>query len=135
MRFFFYGTLMDAEVRAAVLDALAPHVVEPARLTGWRRIPVAGAGFPTIVRDPAGLVEGVLARGLDHIACRRLTAYEGPEYALVDIAVSVGERSIAAMMFTTVGHSLKAGIGDWDFAAWQRRYKRETLAALARRLR
>ena len=42
--FFFYGTLMDAGVRRAVLGAKAPKRLEPATLIGWRRFT---AGIPT----------------------------------------------------------------------------------------
>ncbi|MBL8834369.1 MAG: gamma-glutamylcyclotransferase, partial [Rhodospirillales bacterium] len=46
MRFFFYGTLIDPDVRRAVLGRLAPASVEPATLKGWRRFSAKGVTFP-----------------------------------------------------------------------------------------
>jgi hypothetical protein len=42
MRFFFYGTLMDEDIRRAVLGDRAPDAVEPATLIGYRRMAAAG---------------------------------------------------------------------------------------------
>jgi hypothetical protein len=61
LRFFFYGTLIDADVRRLVLGRLAPDEVEPATLSGWRRVKLAGVTYPGIVPDAKGWVEGVLA--------------------------------------------------------------------------
>ncbi len=51
--YFFYGTLMDAAVRAAVLGRLLPKTaIRAAELAGWRRVYRSGATFPVSCRPP-----------------------------------------------------------------------------------
>ena len=45
MRFFFYGTLMDEDVRRAVLGVRSLAPTERATLEGWRRVKMAGDVF------------------------------------------------------------------------------------------
>ncbi|CAN0557895.1 unnamed protein product, partial [Laminaria digitata] len=48
--FFFYGTLIDADVRAAVLGSFTEsETVLPDRLPGWRRAGLRGRRYPVIV--------------------------------------------------------------------------------------
>ena len=132
MRFFFYGTLIDADVRRLVLGRLAPDEVEPATLKGWRRVKLAGLTYPGMVADPKGSVPGVLARGLDRVARQRLVRYEGDEYELVPVEVVAGNgKTVSAVTFVS-GRALKRAAGSWEIADWQRRHKRRFLASLAR---
>src|SRR5690606_32610492 len=79
--FFFYGTLLDDDVRAAVLGRTAPACAPvPAVLAGFRRVPVSGRSFPALIADPRGRVDGALLAGLDAAAAARLSYFEGPEY-------------------------------------------------------
>lgn len=134
MRFFFYGTLIDPDVRRLVLGRHAPTAIEPARLEGWRRLPLAGATYPVIVRDPAAAVAGILVRGLDAGARGLLVRYEGPEYELLPVEVLTGsDRRVAASVFAPRSGRARRGRGEWDFAEWARRHKRRFVATLARR--
>lgn len=134
MRFFFYGTLIDPDVRRLVLGRHAPVAVEPARLEGWRRLPLAGATYPVIVRDPAAAVDGVLVRGLDASARALLVRYEGSHYELAPVDVATGRgRRIAANVFVPRPGRVRRGRGEWDFSDWARRHKRRFMATLARR--
>jgi len=133
MRFFFYGTLIDPDVRRLVLGHLAPAEVEAAVLPGWKRVPLPGVTYPTILRAAEASVKGVLARGLNAAARRRLIDYESDDYDLIDVEVTVaGERRIAAHVFAGKPTQVR-GPGLWTFAAWQRRHKRRFIASLARR--
>jgi hypothetical protein len=133
MRFFFYGTLIDPDVRRLVLGPLAPAAVEPASLSGWRRVPLPGVTYPTILRAPLASVDGVLARGLDAAGRRRLIDYESDDYDLIDVEVTIAAgRRLAALAFVGKPGQVR-GVGLWEFTAWQRRHKRRFVAALARR--
>lgn len=134
MRFFFYGTLIDPDVRRLVLGRRAPTEVEPARLAGWRRVPVAGTTYPAIVRDPLAVVDGILVRGLDAGALALLERYEGSEYEvlLVEVETASG-RHVAAQTFALRPRRVRRRHGEWDFNDWERRHKRRFIAALARR--
>jgi hypothetical protein len=133
VRFFFYGTLIDADVRRLVLGGHAPAAVEQATLKGWRCVPLADVTYPTIVRDGNGSVPGVLARGLSDAARQALVRYEGEEYDLLEVEVSAASgKTLPALIFAMKPGEGKSAPGVWDLALWQRRHKRRFLAALAR---
>jgi hypothetical protein len=75
VRFFFYGTLIDPDVRRLVLGTRAPMSVEPATLAGWRRVCLPKVTYPAVLRAAREVVDGVLVRGLDAEARRRLVDY------------------------------------------------------------
>jgi Gamma-glutamyl cyclotransferase, AIG2-like len=136
VRFFFYGTLVDPDVRRAVLGPYAPRSVEPASLSGWRRVPVRGKTYPVIVADPAATVDGVLARGLNAAARRRLEHYEGDDlYAVADVEVALTDRLrlVPARVFVAKAAGIHRGRGTWTIATWRRRHKRRFLLTLGRR--
>ena len=133
MRFFFYGTLVDADVRRAVLGPQAPQRIEPATLRGWRRAPVRGRTYPVIVADPAAEVDGVLARGLSAAAKHRLERYEDVDlYALAELDVLPAGRAqpVPALVFVARTTGVPLAPGTWEFAPWQRRYKQRYLLTL-----
>ena len=141
MRFFFYGTLIDPDVRRVVLGPHAPRRVEPARLQGWRRAAVPGRTYPVIVIDAGAHVDGVLVHGLGTAARRRLERYEDADlYALLRIGVLAGgRRRFPALVFAAKSAGRAGGWGTrkvietWDFAAWRRRDKQRLLMSLRRR--
>ena len=123
MRFFFYGTLMDPDLRALVIGRTAGIEIEPATLLGWRRRRAAGFAFPVAVPAPGRRVEGVLARGLDRAAQRRLRHYEEDDYRLVRVAVRIARngRSVSAFLFAPARGRFPSGRGEWRLGRWQRR--------------
>ncbi len=135
MRFFFYGTLIDPDVRRAVLGRLAPVEAEPAVLRGWRRVPAAGKTYPVIVADPRGAVDGVVVRGLDRAARRRLERYEDDFYELIAVEVTLtGSGHKLETLVFAAGQQLSCRTArSWDLADWQRRHKRRFLATLRQR--
>jgi len=120
MDFFFYGTLIDADVRGHVLGARAAKVsIVPASLAGYRCVRVAGASFPGLVPDRAARTYGVIARGLGRADIDKLIRYEGIGYRLASAsAKTAGGRILNARVFLP-----KPGIQltdeDWSFAVWQ----------------
>ncbi|QNT68222.1 gamma-glutamylcyclotransferase family protein [Defluviicoccus vanus] len=130
--YFFYGTLMDAAVRAAVLGPrtdLPP--VEAASLSGYGRLYMRGATYPVLVPAPQQEVEGVLLHEVDANAERRLVRFEGDAYwqAMVTVA---GRRSgsIAACCFLPVNNNLADETRPWDLATWRRRHRRRYLTRI-----
>lgn len=135
MRFFFYGTLMDAEVRRAVLGARAPAATEGATLEGWRRLTLDGVGYPVIVRAAGERMEGVVVRGLDGVALDRLRRYEGPDYVLATLSVRLVDsgRDLAVQAFVPRPGLRVIGRPGWDLGQWQREARPRFLARLAGR--
>ena len=123
--YFFYGTLMDAAVRAVVLGPrtdLSP--VEAAILAGYRRLSMRGATYPVLVPAPQQVVEGVLLRGLDADAERRLVSFEGAAYRQATVTV-VGRWSepTKARCFLPVSDDLADASRPWEPATWRCRHR------------
>jgi hypothetical protein len=128
--FFFYGTLLDADVRALVMGAGAPATLEPATLTAWRRVAHPRETYPMIVPAADAEVEGAIARDLTEDTVARLVTYEGPEYliAAVDVRLADGTQ-VAAEVFVPISPPVGADT-PWDLATWQRRHKQRYLARM-----
>jgi hypothetical protein len=131
MRCFFYGTLMDEDVRRAVLGVRSLAPIEKATLKGWRRVKMAGVTYPMIVRARNHKVDGLLMHGIDAPARDLLQRYEGDEYTMLGVEVETGDGSIlTAKMFVPRPGLTVRGRGPWDLETWRRRHKRRFLGGL-----
>jgi gamma-glutamylcyclotransferase (GGCT)/AIG2-like uncharacterized protein YtfP len=131
--FFFYGTLMDAGVRRAVLGGKAPKRVEPATLLGWRRFTAKGATFPIVMADGRGRVRGLLAYGISEAAQALLDAYEGPDGYRAERWIVEREDGarVKAMVYVPDGsNAVRPGKEPWDLAEWQAAHKAAFIAKL-----
>ena len=80
--FFFFGTLMDPDVLQLVLGRKVSDAdLASARLHGWRRVRTAREPYPTLVRDPSGVVEGICLLRAGRGDERRIRHFENEEYA------------------------------------------------------
>jgi len=132
MYFFFYGTLLDGDVRRTVLGPLAGRLeTESAQLRDWQRVYFAGRVYPVITPRAGRAVEGCLLRGVPGSAASRLRRFEGREYRLArfEVATAAGER-VTAGAFVGSGRTAPTA-RPWHLEDWQRYHK----AALLRRLR
>ena len=126
-RYFFYGTLIDADVRSAVLGNAAVNLpVYEDTLPGWRRVLMAGKTYPVIVRSPAHEVSGVRVAIAGSQARQRLTYFEGPEYHIERVTLASGAQ---ADVFTG-SQQARPGTRSWDFDAWQKGDKARFLARI-----
>jgi Gamma-glutamyl cyclotransferase, AIG2-like len=133
MRFFFYGTLLDADVTALVLGRrLPPAAFVPARLPGHTRRRAKGVSYPVLVRDPGGEVPGAIVGGLSARDVARLVAYEGPRYRIAPLKVKVAGALTTVSVFEPVEERFQPVDGSWDLALWQRRDKRPFVGRLRR---
>ena len=96
MRIFAYGTLRDPATFRRVTGTAAPvQAALPAILPGFRRAPLAGTPYDTLVRDSAGEVEGLLIE-VDRAMLVRLHRYEERLYRFRPVHVRVGTLRIQA---------------------------------------
>ncbi|HUN50909.1 MAG TPA: gamma-glutamylcyclotransferase family protein [Candidatus Sulfotelmatobacter sp.] len=125
MRFFFFGTLMDADIRGIVLGRPLPdRQCLAAGIGGYRRVFAAGKDFPLLVTESGGRVCGVLVGGLSRVEAARLRHFEGDDYQLARRPVDLPDGSrCTAHLFLALAR-LHPTDEDWDFAAWRRRHKR-----------
>ena len=122
MDFFFYGTLMDEEVRRAVLRRALPAArLQAASLGGYRRVCMAGAPYPVLVASAADdRVDGLLARGLSAADSARLLRYEGFAYLMKMLPVEIGAaRRVNARVFLPRGN-VRITSDPWTLSEWQR---------------
>jgi gamma-glutamylcyclotransferase (GGCT)/AIG2-like uncharacterized protein YtfP len=128
LRFFFYGTLMDADVRAAVLEnSGGDRPVEPATLAGYRRVFLRRRHYPVVVAERSSSVAGFLSAELDLRAKARLDDFETEEYDCVECAVSRADGSQVPAWTYVASRLARPTNIDWDLAAWQRNHKRNLL--------
>jgi hypothetical protein len=71
------------------------RAARPALLRGWRRAVLRGTPYPTLVRDDAGAVHGLLA-DVAPAVLSRLHAYEGRLYRFVPVRVLCDGATLAA---------------------------------------
>ncbi len=128
VRLFFFGTLMDPEVRAIVMGRQMPDdAVEPAVVQGFRRVFVAGRHYPMLLAHASGWVDGTLVSGLDAETVHRLQVYEGWEYSLSPLRVRTASgQTVLAQVFMCPPH-VAPDRRPWRLAEWQRRHKRRFL--------
>ena len=124
MRYFFYGTLLDPDVRAHILGAwINRRDLPAARLPGYRRVQIRGRHYPVVVPAPGEAVEGVLAAGLDRGAVLRLARFESDEYVDAERTVLVDDgRALRARVFVA-GPLANPSDTAWTVEIWQRRHK------------
>lgn len=127
MNLFFFGTLMDPEVRALVMGRdVHPEQVEPAIAQGFRRVFIAGRHYPMLLAHASGWVEGTLVTGVDAVSLHRLQVYEGWEYTLQPIQVQASGRKVMAHVFMS-RPKVAPDRRPWRLDQWQRRHKRTFL--------
>lgn len=132
MRYFFYGTLLDADVRRHILgDWIDRRALEPAWLGGFRRVYLRGRSYPVVIPDRREAVEGLLAQGLDRRAQINLDRFESDEYiaAIRPVRLEDG-RNLPARVFLASALAFPTD-RPWSITDWQRDHKR----AFARRHR
>ncbi len=130
-RLFVYGTLLDADLRRAILGPGARQLRETtAALIGYRRVALPGGTYPTLRRDPAARVDGSVLEGLDRTMEARVVASEGDEFLYASRPVRVaGRRPVMAGLFLP---RLPPPAGPpWDLEDWRRRHKARVLRRAA----
>jgi hypothetical protein len=130
---FFYGTLMDPDVLAAVIGRPASGVRRRrAFVEGYRRFHRLGATYPILVPAPDSRIDGVLALGLRPADTARLIAFEGSDYHLVEVPVRTVWRGPSRAMVFMPRPEVMASLEEWTLVAWTRRHKKEYLRRLRR---
>lgn len=131
-RFFFYGTLCDAAVRARVLGAAENAIsVRPATAPGWCAVYARGHDFPVLVPRRGDSAPGLVVNGLVRDAVQHLIAYEDSGYRIgaVVVVTEAGDH-VRASAFLPRRH-LRPGANRFDLARWQELRRRGYLRRLA----
>ena len=128
MTYFFFGTLMDRDVLATVLDRpVATDEMIPAWLHDHQRMRAATVSYPVLVRSPGLVVGGVVFQPRHDRDDVRIRHFEDEEYAERWLAVHLaGGRRLAARVFFGL-EALQPSEEPWDLATWCGAHKAEFL--------
>jgi hypothetical protein len=121
MLFFFYGTLMDRELRARLLGAQVQRLrVTPGALINHRRFRARDGDYPVLVPELGGRVSGVFVEGLDADTLLWVAHFEGPWYLPERVtAFDARRRRLRPWAFRPTRRD-HASDEPWDFRRWQR---------------
>ena len=124
MTYFFFGTLMDRDVLATVLERrVAGHELSRAWLHDYRRVRAATVSYPVLVPAPGVVVAGVLFQPKDDRDEVRIQHFENGEYAQRWLVVRVpGGRRLVTRVFLGL-EVLQATDEPWDLATWADAHK------------
>lgn len=127
---FFYGTLIDLDVLAYVLERpIDLDDLTPAWLAGFRRVRAAGFAYPSLVADPFGAVEGRLLRRASRRDIARINHYESGEYrAELHPVVADEVVKLPAWLYLGLDH-LGVTLEPWVLSDWQAVHKPDFFAA------
>ena len=126
LSFFFYGTLIDPDIRAAVLGGPSP-LAQPATLSDFRHAPVAGRDYPGIAPAKGQTVDGLLTTGISPTMAARMSWYEGDEYEPVSRTIITDDGQHIAAWVYTPRPTIRLAAGNWSLIDWQHRRKRAAL--------
>lgn len=129
MALFLYGTLMDVDVMAKVLDRpFAENELMPAVLPGWRRVAVRNATYPVILPDAAASVEGRLLARVGAHELARIRHFESEEYVTATVRVRLADgRTVPAEVFVALDGVFDLDAAGWDLAARRAAHKPDFL--------
>jgi gamma-glutamylcyclotransferase (GGCT)/AIG2-like uncharacterized protein YtfP len=94
MRLFIYGTLLG--------DHMLTGPQTRATLTGWRRVVLRRTPYPTLRRDRAATVSGIVV-DVPSRTLAQLGAYEGPAYRMTRVVVDTPNGKTAAHAWIAPG--------------------------------
>lgn len=129
--FFFYGTLLDPDVRRLVLGReLEPASLHAAILADHRISRARGKTYPILAEKRGAKAHGLVASHLDDRDAARLFHYEDDGYHTVELDLAVFDGRISAWAFMP-GPRMKALPVDWSYAAWRRNVKARVMPGIA----
>jgi hypothetical protein len=124
MTYFFFGTLMDRDVLAAVLDRpVASGELSRAWLRDYQRVRAATAPYPILVPAPGVVVGGVVFRPRSVRDDVRIQHFEEGEYVEHWLLVHPpGGRGLLARVFLAL-EVLGRTSESWHFNEWAHEHK------------
>ena len=129
---FSFGTLRDLDVLAIVTDQPTGLHLKPAYVRDRALHQVEGEDFPVMVTSKGGRVDGVLIEGLTDKAFDRVVFFEGEEYVLdiVDVSIDDGSQVRAHYFKEASVYTIRAT--GWEYQQWNSHEKAEFLDRTAR---
>ncbi|MFO1036016.1 MAG: gamma-glutamylcyclotransferase family protein [Geminicoccaceae bacterium] len=121
---FFFGTLMDTDVLTYVLGRpIDLDDLEPAVLTGFRRVRTRDATYPVLVDAPGETVEGRMLRKATRRDIVRINHYESEEYRAERHPVRCGRGIDHGAWLYMALDALVASEDPWHLDHWAHHHK------------
>lgn len=136
MQWFFFGSLMDPDVLATVLNRRLPDDQRiPATLHGYTRVTVKAESYPALRPEPGGRVEGIFVEQLSEDEGKRICFFEGEEFHLEEhpLELANGEYRHAVAFMLNENYSTEPH--HWDLGHWRAIYKQGFLDMTAEWMR
>ena len=128
--FFFYGTLIDPEVRRLVLGVESQKLnVMSAWLPGFTVRYVLQAKYPALRPKPGARAPGIVITGLSRKQALTLDRYEGDGYRRKIRLVRLADRRPNSAFVYMPLEKLRIGPRPWIFETWHARDKENFLWA------
>lgn len=125
---FTFGTLMDSELLQLVSrQSVTSMLSEPAIVTGHRRCWVCDDHYPVLVESPEYSTTGLIIRGLESEAMRRIEFFEGDEFSLKSMQVERLDGQLERVRYFASNHRKPVSEREWLLEEWQRTTKQDTM--------
>jgi Gamma-glutamyl cyclotransferase, AIG2-like len=124
--FFFYGTLVDADVRQLVLGRAVPDdAVLRAELPGFRRYSVQGQSYPAAVPQTDASTDGVVMENVGVSDAAMLSCFEGVNYEarLCRVTVQDGDVQTREAWIFVAGDNIPRANSGWSIGEWRAQHK------------
>lgn len=130
MRFFFYGTLLDVDLRRVLCGPAADGwAMAPAVLADHRRGRSPGRTYPFLLPAAGQTVDGMTATGLGTRDAAILTLYEGSGYRTACLLPMGADGPVEAWTFLP-RRPVSARL-PWSLEAWTGAHKAASLQRIA----
>jgi gamma-glutamylcyclotransferase (GGCT)/AIG2-like uncharacterized protein YtfP len=116
---FVYGTLLFPEIVFGLCGR--EFTTQKAILKGFKRYLVNGHDYPAVISDDVSDVEGKLLFDVDEESMKILTFFEGDNYAIKEVFVHAGIKSVKALVFAWNGLLCNLGESDWDIDRFEQK--------------
>ena len=128
MRCFFFGSLMDRDVAALVLDrSIDTGQLQAGILHGYERLVVAGETYPALAPRAGGKVSGLLMDEISAADIARMQFFESSEFAPAACDIELVSGGYVSAQTFLARAELEYSDQPWDYPHWQRHDKRDYL--------
>ena len=124
---------MDAELLELVCQqSMASLVLEPAKVIDHARRWVIDDHYPVLVPEKGRDTQGLIIRGLSSESLDRIVFFEGEEFTVQHIEVSLEKGQAEAVKYFADNHRKVISETDWSMDEWQRTTKPDTMPRVRR---
>ena len=124
---------MDTELLSLVCkQAMETLILEPAEVPDRSRRWVLDDHYPVLVEESGRTTDGLIIRGLEEEALKRIVFFEGEEFNLEPLSVVKPDGQWEQVQYFADTNLKEISTSEWSLAEWQRTTKADTLNRVVR---